>query len=752
MTAKVIALQIPSGIQRDGTQFAAPSYVDGQWVRFQRGLPRKIGGYTGAFLSASGISRGLTMSASAGLNYIISGYSAGIQQWVTNNVTAIGTGPTPFSLSSSFTPNDNNLWQFDIGWDSTGGGNLQLIAHPGQNLNFISSTTNTRPLFGPFTGTTLAPVGVFTAAGTLTSGAKLVTFATTIAGIGAGVTVTGTGIPSNTTVTASNLEDYGPIGTVTINTAGSGYTTGTHTGVSIVSTTGIGSGGQATVVVTGGAVTSVTVTTNGSGYLNSDTFTLSGGGIGSGTGFQGSITALASVTANLWTAFLSNAATTSGTETLTFDNNISVSGGVVMLYPYLFVYGNNGLIQNCAAGDFTNWTSADSNANNVASTKIVKGLPLRGGTTSPSGLFWSLDSVIRVSYTPTTITTGTTSSTFYWRYDLITQQSSIMSSSSVIEYDGIFYWCGVDRFLMYNGTVQEVQNTQNLNWFFDNVNLQQRQKVWCTKVPRWGEIWWFYPRGDATECTDAIIYNVREKTWYDAGSAPGANRSAGIFTEVFPKPIWGDTNGTPIVSFDGSVSGTTLTVSSVNYGTIFVGQILQGLGVPDQMVITAQGTGTGGTGTYTVNNPSSTTVGSTTMIANGYTIWQHETGMDEVYLTNVNAIYSAFETPILGSLASLVGTTAQPGENNWTRCERIEPDFVQNGGMSVIVTGKGYADDTDEPSSPYNFDPTTLKIDMREQRREMRLRFESNTFNGNYQLGKIILSLDVGDSRGTGSP
>ena len=658
MTSKVIALRVGPGIQRDGTQFASDTYVDGEWVRFQRGLPRKIGGYTGAFLNASGISRGLTMSASNGLNYIISGYSAGIQQWVTNNVTAIGTGPTPFSLSSSFTPNANNLWQFDIGWDSTGGNALQLIAHPGQNLNFISSTVNTRPLFGPFTGTTLAPVGVFTAAGTTTATQKTVTFATTISGIGAGVTVTGTGIPANTYVVSANT------------------------------------------------------------------------------------------VAGVWTATLNNAATASGTVTLTFDNNISVSGGVVMLYPYLFVYGNNGLIQNCAAGDFTNWTSADSNANNVASTKIVKGLPVRGGTTSPSGLFWSLDSVIRVSYAPQNVGT----STLYWRYDLLTQQSSIMSSSSVIEYDGIYYWCGVDRFLMYNGTVQEIPNTQNFNWFFDNVNLQQRQKVWCTKVPRWGEIWWFYPRGDATECTDAIIYNVREKTWYDAGSAPGSRRSAGIFTEVFPKPIWGGTDATPIVSFEGSVSGTTLTVTAMNYGTIFVGQILQGLGVLDQMVITAQGTGTGGTGTYTVNNPTGTAVGATTLYANGYTVWQHETGTDQVYLTNVDAIYSMFETPSLGGLAGLVGSTQQPGDNNWTRLERIEPDFVQNGQMDVIVTGKGYADETDQPSLPYNFDPTTLKIDMREQRREMRLRFESNTFNGDYQMGKLILSVDTGDVRGTGSP
>ena len=112
------------------------------------------------------------------------------------------------------------------------------------------------------------------------------------------------------------------------------------------------------------------------------------------------------------------------------------------------------------------------------------------------------------------MTTGSTSSTFYWRYDLITQQSSILSSSSVIEYDGLFYWAGIDRFLMYNGVVAEIPNSMNLNWFYDNVNFSQRQKVWVTKVPRYNEIWWFYPRGNATECTDAIIYNVKDKVWY----------------------------------------------------------------------------------------------------------------------------------------------------------------------------------------------------------------------------------------------
>ncbi len=588
MSAKVIALQIGAGIQRDGTQFASATYIDGKWVRFQYSKPRKIAGYNGAFLNASGISRGMIMSSENGINYVISGYSDGLEQWTTDNDDAIGFGPVAIT-TTGYTASNNTLWQMDIGYDALGNGQNNLIAHPGQNLNDISSTVNTRPLFGPFTGTTMAPVGVFTATGTTTSGSPTVTFATTIAAIGPGLTVTGSGIPANTTVVSA----------------------------------------------------------------------LEVGGI--------------------WTVTLNNNATASATTVLTFDNNISVSGGIVMLFPYLFVYGNNGLIQNCSAGDFNNWTSADSNANNVSSTKVVKGLPVRGGTTSPAGLFWTLDSVVRVTYAPTTVG----SQTFYWKYDLITQQSSILSSACVIEYDGIFYWIGTDRFLAYNGVVQEVENKQNNNYFFDNLNYSQRQKVWVSKVPRWGEIWWFFPSGDSTECNDAIIYNVREKVWYDAGQALGARRSAGVFSEVFRRPIWG---------------------------------------------------------------------GNDENTAGGYTLWQHEIGTNEIYTNHVNAIESYFETNVIGASVGLVGTTSQPGDNVWTRLERLEPDFVQVGEMNMVVTGKSYADDSDDPSDPYPFNPDTLKIDMKEQRREMRLRFSSNTQNGDYFMGRVLLSIDSGDVRGTGNP
>jgi hypothetical protein len=149
MTAKVIQLQVKPGIQRDGTQFAASTYSDGEWVRFQNALPRKIGGYKGVFLNATGIPRGMTMTAEDGLNYVVSGFSDGMQQWTTGNEDGIGFGPINYTLTG-FTSNANILWQFDIGYDSAGGQNNNLIAHPGQNLAAIDSTVNTKPLVGPF--------------------------------------------------------------------------------------------------------------------------------------------------------------------------------------------------------------------------------------------------------------------------------------------------------------------------------------------------------------------------------------------------------------------------------------------------------------------------------------------------------------------------------------------------------------------------------------------------------------------------
>lgn len=657
MTKKVFTLDTKPGIQRDGTVFDKEFYNDGRWVRFQRGRPRKMGGYREIVNDLAGPSRGIYLNPQQNFNNVFSGYSGGLQLLPISNV-GTGSGITDMTLSN-FTANADNLWQFDTFFDVSGSGDNLLLAHPGQNLTLIDNNVNTPVLGGDITGTSMSAIGVFTDTATTVSGNPVITLAAANLLVGAGQTVTGAGIPSGTTVVS-------------------------------VSTT------------------SVTLSAN---------------------------------------------ATASATVTVTFDNNVSVSGGVVTLHPYVFVYGNDGLIRNSSAGNVQDWVSADANEVSVATGKIVQGLPVRGGSNAPSGLFWSLDSLIRVSFIG-----GAGSPPQYWRYDLISSQSSILSSQSVIEYDGIYYWCGVDRFLLYNGVVKEIPNAMNQNYFFDNLNYAQREKVWVSKVPRFGEIWWFYPRGNATECTDAIIYNVRENTWYDAGEALGAQRSAGYFSQVFHYPIAADWN----INASGGILTATITNGGAGYtngtynnqaltggsGTGATANITVAGGIVTSVVINGHGVN------YAVGNTLSASIAggagfvlTVSTLMNFVSLYQNEIGTDKVSGALSVAIESYFETNDLGLVSGGPSQPAPVGENRWLRLERVEPDFIQSGTMELYVTGRPFAQSQDVTSSAYTFTPTTGKVDMREQRRELRLKFVSNVTGGNYQVGKVILDADFGDVR-----
>lgn len=425
--------------------------------------------------------------------------------------------------------------------------------------------------------------------------------------------------------------------------------------------------------------------------------------------------------------------------------NFNCTGGVVTLPPYTFAFGNDGYVAWSVPNDPADYTGAGAGNAYITGQKIVRAMPLRGGPgNSPSGLFWSADSLIRGSYV---------GGTQVFQFDTISTQSSILSAQSVIEYDGIFYWIGTDRFLQFNGVVREVENNINLNFFFDNLNYAQRQKVFAYKVPRFGEIWWCFPFGDSEEPNHAVILNVREGTWYDT-ALPNDGRGAGIFPAVFRKPLLSGvqpqnyqatevaigTAGTGYVvgdtlTVDGGLSTipVELTVSSVNGGGGITGIAISNAGnyteTPTNPVSVTGGSGSGADFDLTFIQP--------------YKFWVHEVGTDEIDGLTLNPIQSYFETADL-SLPVMSQT------NKALQVLMIEPDFVQSGDMTVQVTGRANARSPEVNGLPMTFaaEPQTPQeqvVYFKTQRRELRFRFESNTLGGDYQMGLILAHLQPGD-------
>ena len=385
------------------------------------------------------------------------------------------------------------------------------------------------------------------------------------------------------------------------------------------------------------------------------------------------------------------------TQVTTVPANFSVTGGVVTLPPYTVAFGNDGYVAWSIPNGPDDFTGSGAGNAFVTGQKIVRGMPLRGGPgNSPSGLLWSADSLVRMTYV---------GGTAVFQFDTISTQSSIMSSQSVIEYDGIFYWLGTDRFLSFNGVVREVPNNLNQNFFFDNLNYANRQKVFAYKVPRFGEIWWCFPFGDSTEPNHAIIYNVREDIWYDT-ALPNGGRGAGLFPAVFRKPL---------------LTGVTPTDTPVSTGT----RITEA-------------------GDTRVTDPSEAYTRITQESGDPqYLLWVHEVGTDEIEGINTNPIQSYFETADLSlPVSSQINKALQ--------VLMMEPDFVQSGDMTVRATGRANArapEVNGEIKTIYENPPTPQDqvIYFKEQRRELRFRFESNTVGGDYQMGLILAHTQPGD-------
>jgi hypothetical protein len=105
----------------------------------------------------------------------------------------------------------------------------------------------------------------------------------------------------------------------------------------------------------------------------------------------------------------------------------------------------------------------------------------------------------------------------------------------------------------------------------------------------------------------------------------------------------------------GAISGTTLTVSAVTSGTLVVGQTIQGSTVTAQTIITALGTGTGGVGTYTVNN--SQTVTSRTLYGLNWSVLPSTDGAftsaTSVDIVDNYFVYNRPDTQQFGASAAL---------------------------------------------------------------------------------------------------
>jgi hypothetical protein len=320
--------------------------------------------------------------------------------------------------------------------------------------------------------------------------------------------------------------------------------------------------------------------------------------------------------------------------------------GVFVTQPYAIYFGTNGSVTWSNANEPLNIITGDAGSDRVTARDIVAGANLPSGS-GPGGLLFSEDSVVRMDWV---------GGQAIFRFTTLTSSSSIMNPHTVVEFNGVYYWVGDDRFFACDGqSVKTLPNASNLNWFFDNLNPTQKSKVWATKNPKFGEIIWHFPFGDSTECNKTVVFNTIDNCWYDYS----ISRSAGAIL-----------NGQPIQ-------------------------------------------------------------------ANGTNLYVHEEGTDRVEFGVATALPSHITT------SNLVTQLMK----EWVRVKRIEPDFVCTDGLSISVYTKEFAQSDPVFTPQYPVTSSTEKIDLRLQGRYVGVRVDSNASGSDYQFGKPLIHIELGDAR-----
>ena len=129
------------GFGRDGTQLDTPSFVDGQWCRFQRARPKKIGGYQEISGNATNICRGAFVYSRNGLNYLY-GFSRD-KMWVSTTTQQCSTTSAVSSTFASYSADREYNFQVDSIYDAAGSGITNLVIHGADNIQDIASEINT---------------------------------------------------------------------------------------------------------------------------------------------------------------------------------------------------------------------------------------------------------------------------------------------------------------------------------------------------------------------------------------------------------------------------------------------------------------------------------------------------------------------------------------------------------------------------------------------------------------------------------
>lgn len=123
---------------------------------------------------------------------------------------------------------------------------------------------------------------------------------------------------------------------------------------------------------------------------------------------------------------------------------------------------------------------------------------------------------------------------FVWEIKPLDENIGIIAPMARVSVKGMGFWMGLDNFYMYRGGTVEVipANSQHectaLNYVFNDINWGQKSKIFAWYNRAFSEVWFHYPSANSNEPNRVVAVNVLDFTW----SIHTFDRTAGEYPSV----------------------------------------------------------------------------------------------------------------------------------------------------------------------------------------------------------------------------
>lgn len=108
---------------------------------------------------------------------------------------------------------------------------------------------------------------------------------------------------------------------------------------------------------------------------------------------------------------------------------------------------------------------------------------------------------------------------FVWEFKQLESARGLIAQNARIAVGGIVYWMGQDNWYMYNGGVVQVIPSNSggestvRDYVFTDINDTQKNKVWCQYIKMFNEIQWHYPSSNSLEPDRVVRLSLDDFVW-----------------------------------------------------------------------------------------------------------------------------------------------------------------------------------------------------------------------------------------------